>query len=335
MARTEYFSLLTRYVNTGCLHKFDLISSGLLPSFPFNQNAAKICGESKHFENKNYTQQKSVTVPIEIYNGNNSHVTGIMNLIDKNLKNDLYGAYVHGSLATGEEISYSDFDGIVILNSDTINNPRKLSKAAQNLSKAFSMMIAFDPLQHHGWFVLSEQDLQSFPMDYFPVVLFEHSRSLMHKGTVLNYQPVEENHNFKNNLKRLVQSVNRKLTKEMTGINMFRLKAILSEFMLLPSLYIEAKTGKGIYKKFSFNEAKKDFDPDTWSVMDEVSQIRKQWTYEPAWRIRKAPVLVTPWLKMEQAAKAGPVTPLLKQQLSAGFLKRMSGLSEQMLIKAG
>jgi hypothetical protein len=335
MVRTNYYSSLTKYVNTGCINKIDLISSGLLPSFPFNQNAAKLCGENKLFENKNNTNQKSVTVPIAIYNGNNSHVTEMMNFIDKNLKNDLYGAYVHGSLATGEEIKYSDFDGIAILSADTINNPRKLSLAAQNLSKAYSMMIGFDPLQHHGWFILSEMDLQSFPMDYFPVVLFDHSRSLMQKGTVLNYQPVEENHNFKNNLKRLVTSVNRKLIKEMTGINMFRLKAILSEFMLLPSLYIEAKTGKGIYKKFSFSEARKDFDPDAWAVMDEVSEIRNQWTYEPAWRIRKTPVLVTPWLKMEQAAKAGPVKPLLKQQLSAAFLKRMSSLSKQMLIKAG
>jgi hypothetical protein len=69
--------------------------------------------------------------------------------------------------------------------------------------------------------------------------------------------------------------------------------------------------------------------------MDEVSAIRKQWTYEPGWKIRKTPALVTPWLKKEQAAKASPVIPSLKQQLTTDFLGRMSDLSHQMLIKAG
>jgi len=335
MARIEYYSLLTRYINTGCINKFDLIRSGILPIIPFDRNAAGICRKSKLFDINHNSNLKPVTIPIEIYSGNNNHVAGMMDFIDKNLKNDLYGAYIHGSLATGEEIPYSDFDGIVILRSETINNPHKLSRAAQNLSKAFSMMIAFDPLQHHGWFVLSENDLKSFPLDYFPAVLFEHARSLMQKGNLLYYQSDEFNQNYKNNLKRLVQSVNRKLTQGLNGINMFRLKAILSEYMLLPSIYVEAKTGKGIYKKFSFSEARKDFTPDEWSIMDEISDIRSQWTYDPSWKIRKVPVLVTPWLRREQAAKASPLPPMIKQRLSQDFLKRMDNLSNQMLIKAG
>jgi hypothetical protein len=61
---------------------------------------------------------------------------------------------------------------------------------------------------------------------------------------------------------------------------MYLLKSVLSGFMLLPSLYVQARTGRGIFKKFSFEAARLDFSDDVWAPMDRVSEVRQQWHYE-------------------------------------------------------
>jgi hypothetical protein len=50
--------------------------------------------------------------------------------------------------------------------------------------------------------------------------------------------------------------------------------------MMLPSLYYQAKNNKGIFKKYSFDEMRKDFDPADFDVMDKVSDIRRKWKVE-------------------------------------------------------
>ena len=40
-------------------------------------------------------------------------------------------------------------------------------------------MLDLDPLQHHGWFVLTEADLKFYCNAYFGAELFNHSKSLL------------------------------------------------------------------------------------------------------------------------------------------------------------
>ena len=50
--------------------------------------------------------------------------------------------------------------------------------------------------------------------------------------------------------------------------------------MLMPSLYLQAKNKKGIYKKYSFNIAADNFSNRDWEIMDKVSKIRMEWDYK-------------------------------------------------------
>jgi hypothetical protein len=332
MTRTANHALLARYFNTGQLGRFDLVVGGFSPAFLFRKNAPEVIRmfhSGKHINGHG----KSHEFHIPLYSGNDQVVLKIADFLKKELSDDLEGAYLHGSLATGERIGYSDFDGLLILKDAVFDNPERASRVAEKISRSFSMMIAFDPLQHHGWFIVTNKDLTHFPETYFPMVLFERAASLLPDGTTLNIIPAKTGDTYSGQLQRLAGSVIRKIDNGKGLKNMFTLKGLLSEFMLLPSLYLESKTGQGVFKKESFELARQHFNEGDWKVMDEVSQIRKDWKYTPTWSYGQQPSPVTPYIKKIQASKAGPLPPDLRSRLDASFTARMRNLASLFIEK--
>lgn len=273
---------LSRYVNGGCLSRQDRLVSILFPWIPFDRNAKTLVNEyhrlTDYLPDSN---SSSLIVETEVYGGTNPYVLKMMEYLASNLKEDLLGAYVHGSLGTHEEIAYSDFDALAILKEEVLESPKRLAKVAQTLNQARSIMLDFDPLQHHGWFVLSEADLRCYPEAYFPSKLFRYSKSLLpHSGLELKLHvqnSFEREHQafFKN----LCDSVINRLTYRKYPKNMYQLKCLLSEFMLLPALYVQVRDNKSMYKNFCFAAAKSDFSQEDWAIMDEVSSLRSIWSY--------------------------------------------------------
>ena len=79
---------------------------------------------------------------------------------------------VHGSVATNELVQFSDFDGLIILNEGYKN-----SKALRNFIKnSMKEIYKFDPLQHHGWFIITKNQLQQYPQTYFPHELYKKAK---------------------------------------------------------------------------------------------------------------------------------------------------------------
>ncbi len=110
----------------------------------------------KNIENK---------VLLKVYGGNNSLIKPLQSIIEKKYSELFIAVIVHGSIATNEEIYYSDFDGLLIVkdqyrNSDILNSFIKESQR---------YIYRFDPLQHHGWFQIYEKDLLDYPQSYLPV----------------------------------------------------------------------------------------------------------------------------------------------------------------------
>src|SRR5687768_3956555 len=101
---------------------------------------------------------QGLQVTTEPYSGNNAHVRAVMAALTRTGQ-ALSGAYVHGSLATGEEIKYSDFDGLAIISAKASADPGTKRAILHKLRSLERIMFRFDPLQHHGWFVLEEADL--------------------------------------------------------------------------------------------------------------------------------------------------------------------------------
>ena len=51
--------------------------------------------------------------------------------------------------------------------------------------------------------------------------------------------------------------------------------------MLMPALF-EGAMGRACFKGESFARVKRAVPPDTWSIMDEISEVRQRWHYQPS-----------------------------------------------------
>jgi hypothetical protein len=274
-------------VNEGCLSSFDKLFFLFSPYFIFKKNAAvmrKYFMQIRQVEN----DEQFVKISIDDYKGNNSFVLEMMQYLEANLKMDLAGAYVHGSLATNDQINYSDFDALVILKDEVFTDKSRLSRVAYSLCESRKHMLRMDPLQHHGWFVLTESDLHQYPLTYFPLELFSYSKSIFSfAGTHIKVNVNRSEDDFTEPFISLCSAIERRIASHLRPKNLYELKNLLSEFMLLPALYLQARDRKGIYKRFSFEQARNDFSEEEWNIMDSVSMLRSQWKINyPGWKVK-------------------------------------------------
>ena len=270
---------LSRYLNGRIIQKSDLIISLFLPSYTFKNNAIKIIDLYNSFEAPlPRIPVSSAEMGIELYRGNNKYVYQMMEYLKNHLKNDLFSAFVHGSLGTYEEITYSDFDALAIIKNEVFKNPARLADVARKISDSRKIMYDFDPLQHHGWFVLTERDLGCYPEYYFPSILLKYAKALFpEEGIELRIPSLNLNFDLRRSFDSTSANIIKRLEKKNYPRNIYQLKSLLSQFMLLPSLYLQAKYRKATYKKFSFDEAKKDFSEKDWEMMEEISSLRRSW----------------------------------------------------------
>jgi len=321
---------LYKYVNGEFLSWRDTLISMITPSTPFLLHARRICQQYKEAFYPLPDEISSNHVKIAVYQGKNSHVLQMIEFLS-DLKDDLWGVYLHGSLGTCEEIPFSDFDALVIIKDEVFKIPDRLARVALKINSAQAIMFDFDPLQHHGWFVLTEADLKSYPEDYFPIELFRHAKSLFpDQGLELRIWAQDPSESIRQAFDNLIHSVTKLIARNKSHKNMYWLKILLSQLMLLPTLYVEIRDQKGIYKKFSFEAARLDFDVEDWSIMEEVSLLREKWFYEisPLWR-----GLMTKPTKMSRflVRTYSPAVPKeIKKKLKDDFYRRMSHLIDLM-----
>lgn len=284
MRKNQYTFLryLNEYINSGCFSKKDLLISILSRTIPFLYNAGKIV--NLYLNLKDSTGNSLISpsiIRLEPYQGKNIHVWQMIEFLDSHLRSDLIGAYVHGSLATYEEIPFSDFDALVIIKDEVFQSRRTLVRVGEKLNDALSIMFSFDPLQHHGWFVITELDLRSYPEYYFPSEILRYAKSLIPEtGHELKINTETSSDLETNSFYEITTSIISRLQKKQYPQNIYQLKSLLSQFMLMPSLYLQARNNKGVFKRFSFDQAKMDFTGEEWTIMDEVSSVRKNWSYE-------------------------------------------------------
>lgn len=194
-----------------------------------------------------------------------------------NLREYLSGFYLHGSLATKDYIKgWSDIDTLAVISKETIKNPEALLELRRKLYNMRDFLYRIDPLQHHGSIVISEYDVENYCQAYFPVVLFRYSKSFFSKERIVSFKVRDYGEEA---LGRLFWFVNyfRKLNAEKNfNPGSYDTKALLHSITLFPALYLQAK-GILVYKKFSFDIARRDFKKDVWEVVDNVSSIRYNW----------------------------------------------------------
>lgn len=190
---------------------------------------------------------------------------------------DIFEAVIaHGSVATNEVIAYSDFDGLLIVKDDFWDSRKlKLFK-----SKSMHIILRYDPLQHHGWFLIKRSQLENYPETYLPVAVLKRS-TLIYPGNRVTLEiSTVQNSDFSKGLLLMIDGIEKKIKRGWNPQNVYQLKSYLSEIMLLPALYCSTKTGVAVHKGDSFSICKQWFSDSEWKAISQASQIRSNWMYQ-------------------------------------------------------
>ncbi len=282
--QNSFHKMLVSYLNGIPIRKHPLtFFSKLSKDIYYYNNADTLINCFNKYSSTNVpVLSESYKLRIPHYEGTNPVVHKIMNILNAELCDYLHSAYVHGSLGTYEEVEYSDFDGLVILNKCCFADKKSLVNVFKILDKCQKLMLQQDPLQHHGWFILTYLDLRYYCDTYFPKTLFSYSKSLLHNKdehlTILSRDSKDESishyYEFSN-------SIIERINSNVYPSNMYQTKLFISKILLLPSLFLSAM-GEPVWKKYSFDLLNKYIDNELLVIFSTASCIRDSWDYIPS-----------------------------------------------------
>ena len=223
-------------------------------------------------------------VSVEPYSGECEAVQRVRDDLSKLIPSQILACIVHGSIGSEELVAYSDFDGLLILSDEVIKDPSKLSTVAAVTSASRRRMYEHDPLQHHGWFVLPESALNAWPQDYLPIETLRLSRAISISSPLeMRISVLRDVAAMQLGFKSIAKSIECELDSMAHQSSLYQLKSTLSKIMLLPCLFLQAKTGLGVDKKLSFNLAQRELSTSNWRAIETATAIRAAW-HTPKYR---------------------------------------------------
>jgi hypothetical protein len=165
----------------------------------------------------------------------------------------------------------------VIIKKSALEDFRSISTFTALLRKINYHFLKTDILQHHGWFILTEHDLNCLDISYFPAEVMVRGKSLLHDSPITHRVAASVRCDF---VRPFTDVANKTLAlsgNHILRMNLYEIKTVLSRIFLLPALYFQARYKKGIYKGDSFEVVKKEFDPVLWQPVIDASEIRLKW----------------------------------------------------------
>lgn len=320
---TRKLIIAKRFLNGDLVNRTNLVTRMMFPGHYYRATARKLCSPVPEVT----ASSEIIQLDLKIYTGSDPHVLGLREFISKENSNDLVSVLLHGSIASGDVIPYSDFDAIAVVRDDLMNDPQRMARMARTLYRGRRYFHEFDPLQHHGWMIITESELKD--PGNIPVPLSLLRSSLVITGSTQLFVTAG-NHLPEGNLNRIRQQITNIINSGKFPTSRYSLKSILSEFMLTPALYLQERYRIDITKKESFERARTDFDPDEYSIMDEVSALRNNWRPDvSSWRI-----YMMKKLRMLPGAMAGRFSGRAAEEILAitdkAFQRRMIVLLDSM-----
>ena len=269
-------------------------------------------------------------IEIQPYDYDLELVNKLKSLIKKSYAELFEAVIVHGSVSTNEIIKYSDFDGLLLIKDEFVN-----TKAFNNFIRDSHILIFdFDPLQHHSWFIIKKSQLKNYDPTYFPIELFRYSKTIFPENKIQFNIQLKKNINFLHPFDKLSDSIKKNIYSSNYLSNSYELKSLLSQIMLLPSFYLQAKLKVGIHKKKSFELAKYDFNELEWSPITLSSKIRAMWSYKINWFQKILSTSNNKFIKILFKRKLAPkIKPQIKEILTIQFKTSVLLLINKMKIK--
>ncbi len=316
MNKTE---LLKTFLEKGFINKKDKLQGLLLPSLNLAKNAEKIYKEINRGDASGNVI--NISISPEIYNGNNQTAGKISGIFEGLQASSVVKVLVHGSIASCDEIPYSDFDGLIIIDPHKFSNSKDLLMVRKAISASEQVMYQMDALQHHGWKILLSDELNNYPDAAFPLHLLQEGKVIYAN----NHEPVQiyldkNKQDYQYPFQHLTRSIIRKCHKPPQDL--YEFKILCSEIMLLPAIFLQAIYHKPVSKKISFSQMEKEFTGIDQDIIIQVSQWRQEWKQEP---VNRKTLL---FHKLRQsgiyASRLAPAIPRqLTQQLTVSWYQKV------------
>jgi len=200
---------------------------------------------------------------------------------------------LHGSLATLDySRGWSDFDTFVIVTREAALNGRALIELRTGLLDAYSYLTTVDPLQHHGFLVCTEIDLNRYQDHIMPLVVLQKAKSYF--GAKKHYlNPIQDIAQERKNLASRAsffrnaaeQGVMKHHAHEGTYLQghyrnaengLFQLKYLLGTGAIAPCYYAGV-IGEPAYKSDAIKHVRPLLSEPAKTFLDSTTSVREQW----------------------------------------------------------
>jgi len=184
------------------------------------------------------------------------------------------GAWLHGSLSTLDyQPGWSDVDLLLLVRKETVLDPKRLLELRRCMIGTTRYLYAIDPLQHHGYFCITEYDFQCYPEPYFPLVLFENATQIYRAPECMSLQVRDSGYERQRFLWQVLHYYRSAVLGHQHLAGMYGMKGFISGLMILPALYLQSKE-QYCYKKYSFERVKQEFSRPWWEFYERISAVR-------------------------------------------------------------
>jgi hypothetical protein len=196
-----------------------------------------------------------------------------------------------GSQARGGVTGFSDVDAILVISDEAAENARLLRSIRPHVLAAQRAVLAYQPMQHHGFEVATPKLLRAVCRAVaLPPAALAETRSLY--GRVVPASLLKGSASSRDPMETLVHQLGS--VRSWPG-HVWNLHRTIAMFELLPTLYLQNR-GRSVPKWQSFHEARKEFR-DSWWPYDVLNEIRLSWPRRKRRTLEAgATVLRNPWV---------------------------------------
>ncbi len=209
----------------------------------------------------------------------------VLELVDELVDADIPGVssfWLHGSIATLDYVrGYSDCDATVILNKDSITDANSLICLRNKLSYISCALHNIDPLQHHGLFVLTEYDLQSYQQSFFPLEIIERSVEIISGVDKVEYNESGLGYASERSLFLKMAQQMRSVACGKTHLRTaYAIKAHVQTLVLMWVIYLQLRDEKFWHKQDALQNKHDEIPSEIWLIIENVTHLRQSWNVE-------------------------------------------------------
>lgn len=239
---------------------------------------------------------------------------------------------VFGSQAREATTGFSDVDALLIIRDDAAEDPSALRSLRASVLAAQRGVLAFQPMQHHG-FEVATPKLLAHAVDAtgLPAEAVSESRSLYGRSVAAAFDAGRTGELAR---RRLQHMANRLSEVREWPRHPWLLHGTISMFELLPALYLQA-LGERVSKWESFAIAEARVGRARWWPYGVLSTVREAWPRRArpllaagAGAVRNPWLAVTVWARMP-ASPPHAVVPLLSADCLSGLRHLTRDMAEE------